>query len=457
MLGGMMKKLSYLTVTWWLLSMCLISRGHAADVFLSPDTVLVPTGIGSEFDVELRVDSTVKSLRLFEVVLAFDPAKLDTVEITVGDFFDTTGALVIFNYYFTGDDTLLHLEGVVMGGGISADGPGLLATMRLKAIDTGLVDMAVVSHSLRDVNNDVIPGTTAEGAGIFINYPPLPFALVSPAMNENVTGFPGDSFDLVWLGSQSIYPGEGVKYRLSYGTSSSFVPESTTVVDNLLDTSYTLYVDDLPQQPTTFFWRVVAVGDIYGFERYGTPTSAVFYFIFGVTEPDPFDLIEPIDASEVDLRTFPDVYFDWEDAGSIIQNDTMSYVFYLGPDSNFPGSEVYRDSVVDVSELFVAAEDIPVGAWLYWQVKAVNKFGLSRWSSSVNTALFFVRGDLNADRKINIQDISFLVVYLFEGGEAPLPLTAADVDCNGRINISDMSFLVSYLFGTPAGPEPYCP
>lgn len=69
-----------------------------------------------------------------------------------------------------------------------------------------------------------------------------------------------------------------------------------------------------------------------------------------------------------------------------------------------------------------------------------------------------IRGDVNYDTAgPNIQDLTFLVAYLFGGGEAPPCPEEADVngDTNGP-NIQDLTYLVAYLFG--GGPAPAeCP
>lgn len=69
-----------------------------------------------------------------------------------------------------------------------------------------------------------------------------------------------------------------------------------------------------------------------------------------------------------------------------------------------------------------------------------------------------IRGDVNYDSVgPNIQDLTFLVAYLFGGGVAPPCAEEADVngDSNGP-NIQDLTYLVAYLFG--GGPAPAaCP
>ena len=65
------------------------------------------------------------------------------------------------------------------------------------------------------------------------------------------------------------------------------------------------------------------------------------------------------------------------------------------------------------------------------------------------------RGDPNADFKINVTDVIYLINYLFKGGPPPVPgLFSADVNCDSLRNVTDVIYLVNYLF--KGGPKPGC-
>jgi hypothetical protein len=63
-------------------------------------------------------------------------------------------------------------------------------------------------------------------------------------------------------------------------------------------------------------------------------------------------------------------------------------------------------------------------------------------------------GDLNGDGKVIVSDLTFMVNYLFKGGQPPVPLQVADVNGDGGVKISDLTYLVNYLF--KGGPAPTC-
>jgi len=64
----------------------------------------------------------------------------------------------------------------------------------------------------------------------------------------------------------------------------------------------------------------------------------------------------------------------------------------------------------------------------------------------------FLRGDLDSDNLYSVNDIAYLVDYLFRDGPPPPVLGSADVDANGVITISDLSYLIYYMF--KRGPQP---
>jgi hypothetical protein len=61
--------------------------------------------------------------------------------------------------------------------------------------------------------------------------------------------------------------------------------------------------------------------------------------------------------------------------------------------------------------------------------------------------------DVNADRNLNVLDISYMINYLYKSGDAPLPVIEnGDINGDGRINLKDITYLIMYLF--KGGPPP---
>jgi hypothetical protein len=61
-------------------------------------------------------------------------------------------------------------------------------------------------------------------------------------------------------------------------------------------------------------------------------------------------------------------------------------------------------------------------------------------------------GDADFSGQVDVDDITFVVRFIFVGGPAPNPWHVADVDCSDQIDIDDVVYLISYIFG--GGPEP---
>ena len=59
----------------------------------------------------------------------------------------------------------------------------------------------------------------------------------------------------------------------------------------------------------------------------------------------------------------------------------------------------------------------------------------------------YVWGDVNGSGDTDIDDIVYLVSFIFIGGPAPQPYVAGDADGSGEIDIDDVVSLIDYIFG----------
>ena len=70
-----------------------------------------------------------------------------------------------------------------------------------------------------------------------------------------------------------------------------------------------------------------------------------------------------------------------------------------------------------------------------------------------------VCGDVNADGKLNLLDISYIINYLYRGGSDPdcgvgYLGVCGDVNATGTVNLLDVSYNINYLYRS--GPAPNC-
>lgn len=67
----------------------------------------------------------------------------------------------------------------------------------------------------------------------------------------------------------------------------------------------------------------------------------------------------------------------------------------------------------------------------------------------------YVVGDADGSGAVDIDDVVYLINYIFSGGPAPIPLLAGDADCSGTVDIDDVVYLINYIFsGGPAPGDP---
>jgi len=67
----------------------------------------------------------------------------------------------------------------------------------------------------------------------------------------------------------------------------------------------------------------------------------------------------------------------------------------------------------------------------------------------------FTCGDVNGQDGIDIDDIVYLISYIFSGGPEPIPIEAGDTDLSGNVDIDDVVYIINYVF--IGGSEPCNP
>ncbi len=68
----------------------------------------------------------------------------------------------------------------------------------------------------------------------------------------------------------------------------------------------------------------------------------------------------------------------------------------------------------------------------------------------------YICGDADASEAVDIDDVVYLIQYIFAGGPAPDPLESGDADCSGDVDIDDVVYLIQYIFAggnAPCDPD----
>jgi hypothetical protein len=65
-----------------------------------------------------------------------------------------------------------------------------------------------------------------------------------------------------------------------------------------------------------------------------------------------------------------------------------------------------------------------------------------------------IPGDANASGAYDIDDVVYLIAYIFSGGPAPIPyaICSGDPNCSCGVDIDDVVYLIAYIFS--GGPPP---
>ncbi len=121
------------------------------------------------------------------------------------------------------------------------------------------------------------------------------------------------------------------------------------------------------------------------------------------------------------------------------------------------GSEAYAMTACEkdyvAGTLFELAIEIDSTAWYTYHFEFSD--GAETVSTDIDSLYFelpYIPGDADGSGGIDIDDVVFLIEYIFSGGPAPNPLAAGDADCSGSVDIDDVVHLIEYIFSS--GPAP---
>ena len=166
----------------------------------------------------------------------------------------------------------------------------------------------------------------------------------------------------------------------------------------------------------------------------------------GVVNPGETILV-PMMVKNIGLRTAYSVIGTLrEDDDNIILTDSVkSYGTIVADDS----AESFGQYAYEVD--FWCPDSYTV------EFELIATSGTSEWKSLFYQEVIphFIRGDVNNDETIDVADLLYLTEYLFQQGDPPPILQAADCNCDQAIAVGDVVFLTNYLY--QSGPPPYCP
>ncbi len=351
----------------------------------------------------------------------------------------------------TSDSSKLIIESLIFWPLLDVDGPGLLATIKLRSVGSGIYHFTIDSLVAKDSLGNSLP-VTGQGNVIMVNPPPDSFDLKSPNLGQNIEATIGDSIEFVWEASGVYCPGDSVLYILILSDEPTFESLNTFNVNDLQDTSYSFdATHDLWYG--TVYWKVRAT-DSYGGWTMGAPEYSQFNLQLQATAPGEFDLQSPDDSGLYNTiaRTTHD--FAWTIPASQIPDDTLTYDVHFWLGAPTPGGEDFILPNLDTNGVNLSVDHFQLYNEYSWAVDCGNRIGLNTWSTETFVLTYYLRGDANSDIALNIGDPVHLINYIFKGGPAPAFDKLGDPNCDDRVNIGDAVYLINYIF--KSGPEP-CP
>jgi len=169
------------------------------------------------------------------------------------------------------------------------------------------------------------------------------------------------------------------------------------------------------------------------------------------SSPDTFSLISPPDF---DTTVLP-LNLDWCDTEDPDLCDTILYSLHYSTSQNFLPTST--SVISDISSSSYTLTSGPLSYQTYfWKVKASDLHGGQTWSNQIQRFYLDLYGDMDHDNTVSLQDVIFLVDYLFNDGPAPWQTAAGDVNQDCKLSISDGVYLINYLYNSGPAPQKGC-
>jgi len=145
----------------------------------------------------------------------------------------------------------------------------------------------------------------------------------------------------------------------------------------------------------------------------------------------------------------PEIEYDFSSNTTDPEGDKIFYLFDWGDGTDSDWLGPYNSGDICTTSHTWSNSGI-----YYVKVKAKDTYdGESAWSDSLSVAIY-ISGDCNSDAIMDLEDVLYLINYLYKGGPAPDPLEAGDASCDGVVDLEDVLYLINYLY--KSGPVPSC-
>lgn len=160
------------------------------------------------------------------------------------------------------------------------------------------------------------------------------------------------------------------------------------------------------------------------------------WFTLEWTVPGEYVGEEPISGYLVRYSTFPvgsDPQTWWDNAEACNGDEFFNYV-------------------VGGKDSLQVATDVLCHPEVFFAIKGLDDHPNY---SDISNIVHYVCGDASGDEEVDVDDVVYLISYLFRNGNPPEPMAEGDVNCDGGVEVGDVVCLINYLFrdGDPPGSQ----
>ena len=457
-------------------------------VFLQPDSTMI--WALDTVSVQLRVDNNVIGTHCFKVSMDFDTSLLQIMSITEGPLLKAAGTTFFFW------DSLGHptdIGNCILGFGLKADGPGVLAVVKFKATLKGGTSPLTFSYvNFSDINLDSMDVghlngkivVTARVAPTITSTADTSGTVGQPYQYDvDATGNPVPTYALAvgFPAGMTINATSGLIQWTPSAAGDYPVTVQATNVAGTATQNFNIHVSLAPQSPTITSSPVTTAtaGQPYEYDvdatGYPVPTYALQVgYPAGMTINSASGLIQWTPAGSGD---FPVTVV----ASNIVGTATQDFTIHVtaAPQAPVIISEPVLNGNISVLYVYdVDATGFPIPTYtlqptpippagmtidagtgvIQWTpsaagnfdvaVKATNAVGMFIQSFTVHVGCCIgTTGNVNMTGIVDLSDLSALVSYLTGGGYILTCEEEANVNNAGIVDLSDLSALVSYLTG----------
>jgi hypothetical protein len=228
------------------------------------------------------------------------------------------------------------------------------------------------------------------------------------------------------------------------GTQSTDFPTKNPY-DDILGGNYDAFVMKLPLTGDSLLYSsyLGGGGDDYAWDI--SVDSAGNFYVVGETFSDDFPCENAFDA---DLSGSNDVFVSkLEPLGAVLTFST-----YLGGrESEYLSSSAWSTAYGFYVAGTTSSDDFPLNNAFQDSLGGPSDVFLVRLSESDD----YLCGDADGSGEVDIDDVVYLINFIFAGGPQPSPYESGDADCSESIDIDDVVYILGYAF--LGGSEPCDP